>query len=180
MPVQPCDMYPLKQCADVIPSVTAIGILRIVLYYYRFKPDNIDRSYSVSYTVSGMETNIAIIAACGPALKALCTHYGLRWLGGSITSGPSGDVYYYPQSYGRSGGRPPNSKTAQTDAQYGMQDLGTKNRDGNSASQEAIIRSESVVTKGEFDFGLEGDQVAHATPKGGCSSHEQALPGGEG
>ncbi|KAI6837359.1 hypothetical protein KC340_g4461 [Hortaea werneckii] len=38
--------------------VVLIGITRIVLYYYRFQPNNVDRSYSLSYTISGAEVNM--------------------------------------------------------------------------------------------------------------------------
>lgn len=38
--------------------VVIIGLTRIVLYYYRFQPDNVDRSYSLSYTISGAEVNM--------------------------------------------------------------------------------------------------------------------------
>lgn len=38
--------------------VAAIGAVRIALYYYRFQPENIDRSYSVAYTISGAEVNM--------------------------------------------------------------------------------------------------------------------------
>ncbi|RMY10719.1 hypothetical protein D0868_03541, partial [Hortaea werneckii] len=39
-------------------TVVSIGITRIALYYYRFQPDNVDRSYSLSYTISGAEVNM--------------------------------------------------------------------------------------------------------------------------
>jgi hypothetical protein len=38
--------------------VAVVGTVRIVLYYYRFQPDNIDRSYSLAYTISGAEVNM--------------------------------------------------------------------------------------------------------------------------
>lgn len=38
--------------------VAIIGAARIVLYYYRFQPSDIDRSYSVAYTISGAEVNM--------------------------------------------------------------------------------------------------------------------------
>lgn len=38
--------------------VAIVGAVRIVLYYYRFQPDNIDRSYSLAYTISGAEVNM--------------------------------------------------------------------------------------------------------------------------
>lgn len=38
--------------------VAIIGAVRIGLYYHRFQRDNIDRSYSVAYTISGAEVNM--------------------------------------------------------------------------------------------------------------------------
>lgn len=38
--------------------VAIVGVVRIVLYYYRFRPEGIDRSYSVAYTISGAEVNM--------------------------------------------------------------------------------------------------------------------------
>jgi hypothetical protein len=40
--------------------VAIIGAVRIVLYYYRFRPGNVDRSYSVAYTISGAEVNMYV------------------------------------------------------------------------------------------------------------------------
>jgi hypothetical protein len=40
--------------------VAVVGAVRIVLYYYRFQPDNIDRSYSLAYTISGAEVNMYV------------------------------------------------------------------------------------------------------------------------
>lgn len=146
-----------------------IGVVRIALYYYRFRPDNIDRSYSVTYTLSGIEVNVAIIAACGPAFKALCTQYGLRVFGSSSPTRPTTYVYgsaegtaRRPELQGYSRQREQAaSKGYHSDAQYGLQDLGTIGGDGAGDSQEAIVRSASVGTrKSEFDFGLEADSVA--------------------
>lgn len=38
--------------------VAIIGAVRIALYHHRFQPENIDRSYSVAYTISGAEVNM--------------------------------------------------------------------------------------------------------------------------
>lgn len=38
--------------------VAIVGAVRIALYYYRFRPDNTDRSYSLSYTISSAEVNM--------------------------------------------------------------------------------------------------------------------------
>lgn len=147
-----------------------IGVVRIALYYYRFRPDNIDRSYSVTYTLSGIEVNVAIIAACGPAFKALCTQYGLKILGSSSPTRPS----KYPYGSAEGTARRPElqgysrqrdqavAKSYHSDAQYGLKDLGTIDDDGDGTSQDAIVRSASVGTRqSEFDFGLETDHTAH-------------------
>jgi hypothetical protein len=36
--------------------VTIVGITRIILYWYRFQPNNIDRSHSVTFTISGKKS----------------------------------------------------------------------------------------------------------------------------
>ncbi|KAK5112177.1 hypothetical protein LTR85_011610 [Meristemomyces frigidus] len=152
--------------------VTIVGVIRIVLYYYRFQPDNIDRSYSVSYTVSGIEANVAIIAACGPAIKALCTQYGIRFLSSRSATGPAAYVYGSPEASARRPGlqgysRQRDPKGSHADPQYDLQDLGTVRRDGDGDSQEAIVRSASVGTKkSEFDFGLDTDHRAYGHSKG--------------
>lgn len=38
--------------------VAIIGAVRIALYHHRFQPENVDRSYSVAYTISGAEVNM--------------------------------------------------------------------------------------------------------------------------
>ena len=151
--------------------VTIVGVTRIVLYYYRFQPDNIDRSYSVSFTISGMEANVAIAAACGPSLKALFTHYVPHFFASRNGSGPHGHVHYTPEGYATSEQRRRSAYTGRArawdskgsrplDAQYGMQNLDSIERGEDNESQEAIMRCESVITtKTEFDFGFENDPV---------------------
>jgi len=155
-----------QSSADWPYRVTAIGVVRLILYYYRFQPDNIDRSYSVSYTVSGMEVNIAIVAACGPAIKALCTRYGVLFLSSRPATRPSAYAYYSPDDTARQRHNM-SDKASRSDAQYGLRDLGTKVHDGDGDSQEAIVSRESNGTrKSEFDFGFEAEQCPRAYGKG--------------
>ncbi|EKG12282.1 hypothetical protein MPH_10587 [Macrophomina phaseolina MS6] len=51
--------------------VTAVSIARFGIYVHRFSPSNKDRSYGIGYTISGVEANLAIIAACAPAMNGL-------------------------------------------------------------------------------------------------------------
>jgi len=142
--------------------VTIIGILRIVLYYYRFKPDNIDRSYSVTFTTSAIEVNIAIIASCGPALKALSTRFIPNLFGSQSASRRTGTVYYTSDGFGGSGGYSRqldhlDSKGRRpSDAQYGLRNVIPELHDTDGDSQEAIVRTESLQMKGnDFDFGMD-------------------------
>lgn len=152
-------------------SVVIIGCIRLALYYYRFRPDNIDRSYSVTITTSGMEVNIALIACCGPALKALSHRYFPGLFGSQSGGTHRNTVYYDPEGYNRSGGKGNTSYRHREhlsskgdrpqDAQYGLRDLGPVGRETDGDSQEAIVHAESVSTKrdDELDFGFDAVPV---------------------
>ncbi len=132
--------------------------MRLVLYYYRFKPDNIDRPYSITLTTSEIEVSIAIIASCGPAIKALATRFVPTLFGRKSASAPTGNVYYSPHAYARtrSFGVASKSDNRPRDAQYGLRDLEPDGRETDGESQEAIVRTESVKMKqDDFDFGIE-------------------------
>ncbi|KAK2756149.1 Structural maintenance of chromosomes protein 2 [Arachnomyces sp. PD_36] len=53
---------------------TGVSVARFVVYYYRWQPDNEDRNYEIGYTISIAESNVAMWAACVPALKRLVRH----------------------------------------------------------------------------------------------------------
>ena len=155
--------------------VTIVGITRIILYWYRFQPDNIDRSYSLTFTVSGCEANLAIMAACGPALKALFTRFVPRMFGSRNITEPRGNVQYWPRGYegspreGRGStlsqrGRSWNSKPSNRprDMQYGMEILESIEQENDGDSQEPIVRNESVTTvKSAFDVGFHTEDIAN-------------------
>lgn len=144
--------------------VALVGITRMVLYYHRLQPDNIDRSYSVAYTISIMEANVAIMASCGPALKALFTRYLPQMFASRTATETQGNVRYWPGDYQPSGDRVRSVYSEQLrtwgsksgrprDMQYGMNILESIERDNDVESQEPIVRSASVKTdKSGFDF----------------------------
>ncbi|KAM0705245.1 hypothetical protein Q7P35_008034 [Cladosporium inversicolor] len=148
--------------------VAIIGAARIVLYYYRFQPSNIDRSYSVAYTISGAEVNIAIIASSGPALKAFANKYIPSFLSTSKSGLPSRDALYSPRGYARSSASGLSGYSRHVDkgisqpersgnGQYGMSILKTSRYDVDTSSQEAIVSDQSSRPRSEFEFGLQDD-----------------------
>ena len=151
--------------------VTIVGITRVVLYYYRFQPDNIDRSYSVVYTLSGMEVNLAIMTACGPALKALFTRYVPRMFPSRSASVPRGNVTYWPRGFeapnhrGRSGfsNRWRSSHTRSgdrpRDVQYGMDILNSIEAEESSQGTQSTVHHERVVPKkADLAYGLANEK----------------------
>ena len=112
-----------------------------------------------------MEVNIAIIAACGPAMKALCTRYGVPFLSSRPATRPSAYAYYSSDDTARQR-RIMSDKVSRSDAQYGLQDLGTKAHDDDADSQEAIVSRESDGTrKSDFDFGFDAERSSRAHGK---------------
>jgi hypothetical protein len=55
--------------------VAILGVVRFKVFYDFWYPSSTsnDPTYKVSITLSGIEVNVAIMTACGPALKALAT-----------------------------------------------------------------------------------------------------------
>ncbi|OMP82951.1 hypothetical protein BK809_0001142, partial [Diplodia seriata] len=78
--------------------VTAVSIARFGIYVHRFSPNNKDRTYGIGYTISGVEINLAIIAACAPAMNGLTR----RVVPTLLSSGRS-KSYSKKKSYGSRG-----------------------------------------------------------------------------
>ncbi|KAH7333359.1 hypothetical protein BKA65DRAFT_539013 [Rhexocercosporidium sp. MPI-PUGE-AT-0058] len=51
--------------------VTGTSIARLVIYHWRFSPDNTDASYQIGYTISSAEANLAIACGAIPCLGPL-------------------------------------------------------------------------------------------------------------
>ena len=75
-------------------SVTVIGILRLAwLVDISYKPMVGDFSYDIRFCYSAVETNLAIITACGPALRPLLKSWFPR-LFSSLSSGNTSGAPY--------------------------------------------------------------------------------------
>lgn len=64
---------------------TAIGVWRVIILAGAYFPKgpNPDPTYSIGYSSSAIEANVAVITACGPSFKAISTRYLPRLLGSS-------------------------------------------------------------------------------------------------
>jgi hypothetical protein len=114
-----------------------------------------------------MEVNIAIIAACGPALKALATKFVPTMFGSSAATRRTGNVYYNPDGYSRTGSVAnqgysrrlstiPSKGSRPEDEQYGLHTIGKGKHDSDGDSQEAIVQTESLQSKvNDLDFELD-------------------------
>ncbi|KAI6822148.1 hypothetical protein KC340_g10089 [Hortaea werneckii] len=138
--------------------VVMIGITRIALYYYRFQPDNVDRSYSLSYTISGAEVNIAIIASCGPALRAFAKLYIPDYPQKYRRTSRTSNTFYFQRSHARDGAQrlsdcsgngsdEVSHPDSSSNALQGMDILKTVTYHVNTSSQEAIIPSDGTLKR---------------------------------
>lgn len=73
-----------------INSATGVSVGRFIVYYYRFAPTNLDRTWDIGVVISIAEPAVHVITACAPATKGL-----FRMLFPSFDS----DYYTYEESY---------------------------------------------------------------------------------
>ncbi|KFY38587.1 hypothetical protein V495_06476 [Pseudogymnoascus sp. VKM F-4514 (FW-929)] len=121
--------------------VTAVSIARIVIYKWRFSPDNHDQSYGVGYTISSIEANLAIVTGCIPALKPLVTRLVPRFFSSDkdYSDRPTG----YPRGH-RSG--PKSDKDQHALDTFGAHVGGWK---GSGRRTEAWSSDEHILTRPE-------------------------------
>jgi len=50
---------------------TGVSVGRFIVYYYRFAPTNLDRTWNIGIAISIAEPSVHIISACAPATKCL-------------------------------------------------------------------------------------------------------------
>jgi hypothetical protein len=79
--------------------VVAMGVVRFKIFYDFWTQASDDPTYGLSQAVSGIEVNLAILASCGPALKAIMTRFAPRFFGSIGGSRPSGNVTYSAQRF---------------------------------------------------------------------------------
>ncbi|PGH17443.1 hypothetical protein AJ80_04813 [Polytolypa hystricis UAMH7299] len=135
---------------------TAVSVGRFVIYYYRWQPDRQDRSYDIGFVISVAESNVAMWAACAPALKRLFASLMPYW----FSSAHMTEDYYTETSdrwssnptrqSGRFTKRSTASRTSQkgyTDGKYQMQDLCP-----DSDSQVHIIGNPQAMPMRSYSF----------------------------
>jgi hypothetical protein len=79
--------------------VVIVGVIRFKIFYDFWTQASDDPTYGLSQAVSGIEVNLAILASCGPALKAIMTRFAPRFFGSINGSRPSGNVTYSAQKF---------------------------------------------------------------------------------
>lgn len=139
--VSPLLDFILEKNSTNPPSVTAVSIARIVIYKWRFSPDNHDQSYGVGYTISSIEANLAIVTGCIPALKPLVTRLVPRFFSSDkdYSDRPTG----YPRGH-RSG--PKSDKDQHALDTFGAHVGGWK---GSGRRTEAWSSDEHILTRPE-------------------------------
>ncbi|KAJ2902230.1 hypothetical protein MKZ38_000832 [Zalerion maritima] len=76
--------------------VTIVGVARLVFIYQGFfQAAGNDPTYSIAFTISAIETNLAIITASAPALRPLIRSWWPKIFSTSGNTYPSGDRYAY-------------------------------------------------------------------------------------
>lgn len=79
--------------------VVVVGVIRFKIFYNFWTQASDDPTYGLSQAVSGIEVNLAILASCGPALKAIMTRFAPRFFSSTNGSKPTGNVTYLAQGF---------------------------------------------------------------------------------
>ena len=142
--------------------VTAVSILRFKIFYDYWQGTSKDPTYGLSQAISGIEVNVAIFTACGPAMKAFVTHFAPKFFGTSIGTRASGDGYYRTGGYNLSD-RMPTDKSQRT--QHGVVEVA-----GERDSQEEIMMNDSLGAGKSGGIEIERQvQQSYAPAAGGLS-----------
>jgi len=72
--------------ANVLRSATIASVVRLLVYYYRYKPTT-DRTHNVGIVTSIIEPSIAILAACAPAMRGFLTLMMPRYFSEDASNG---------------------------------------------------------------------------------------------
>lgn len=135
--------------------VAVVGIIRIKFFvdfwYGRFP----DPSWSLWHTLSGVENNVAIMVACGPAVKACVTRFFPHFFGTSRGSRPTGNLYYAPGNHELES-RSRVNRSAHTSSVANR--TAAVNIHGKGDSTEAIVRSESIGESASSGFDFEREK----------------------
>lgn len=126
-------------------SSTGVSVGRFIVYYYRFAPTNLDRTWDIGVVISIAEPAIHVITACAPATKGL-----FRMLFPSFNSEYDERYPTYPQSDSKYGPRSPGSRPQPSGGfNFG---LSTK---GLEEDQDVVVTErERASPRGEDVYGM--------------------------
>ena len=123
--------------------VAVVGAVRIKFFVDMWYGHFEDPSHSLWSTLSGMENNVAIMVASGPALKALITRFSPKFFGTSFASKNTGNVQYGSNRYELQSSEYNKRMARATERSR----RGADDDFGDTGSQEAIVKSVSVEIK---------------------------------
>jgi hypothetical protein len=126
--------------------VVAVGVVRFKIFYDFWTQASDDPTYGLGQAVSGIEVNLAILASCGPAMKAIMTRFAPRFFGSIGGSRPSGNVTYSAQGF-EMHGRPSRKEDIYDGSGPSTSSRRTPrgdHRDIDADSQEEIITHDSL------------------------------------
>ncbi|KAF3007390.1 Structural maintenance of chromosomes protein 2 [Curvularia kusanoi] len=124
---------------------TGVSVGRFIVYYYRFAPTNLDRTWDIGVVISIAEPAIHIITACAPATKGL-----FRMLFPSFGSEYDERYPTYPQSDSKFGPRSPGSRPQPSGGfNFGLSTKGLED------DQDVVVTErERASPRGEDVYGM--------------------------
>ncbi|ORY63331.1 uncharacterized protein BCR38DRAFT_516548 [Pseudomassariella vexata] len=149
--------------------VTAVGAFRMwYLIDSYYGAPNPDATYGVAGTASSIEVNLAIIAACGPALKPLLHYWFPRLFGNTKNASSMGPSGSYGLRYGKSMATTKrstihtvrNGSTPRHDSfelrsfprkMYSCKERGDTLNDDDSAKDIALSNRQGIMRKTDID-----------------------------
>ena len=135
-----------------------MSVGRFIVYYYRFAPTNLDRTWDIGVVISIAEPAVHIITACAPATKGLFRMLFPSW---KSEYGTYGDSYvpYTPSNTKQLGSRTTTSKPRPSMGfNFG---LSSKTEEG----QDVVITEREHSSRDEDVYGMK--------PLGSVDSREQ-------
>jgi hypothetical protein len=124
--------------------VVIVGVIRFKIFYDFWTQASDDPTYGLSQAVSGIEVNLAILASCGPALKAIMTRFAPRFFGSINGSRPSGNVAYSAQKFELRGRSTQKGNMYDGPSMPSRRSPRGDHRDIDADSQEGIITHDSL------------------------------------
>lgn len=155
----------LYACSQVV-SATGVSVGRFIVYYYRFAPTNVDRTWDIGIVISIAEPAVHVITACAPATKGL-----FRMLFPSFNSdyGSYGDSYvpYTPSNTKNLGSRSAASKQRTSTGGF---NFGLSSKSVEDGHDIVITERPQPSPRGEDVYGMK--------PLGSVDSRENIGHGG--